>query len=142
MTNYSDDDKFDDEYFRRELFNAEAFATLRRAQAEALSLGQSEINAELLLIGLMENSPSVAVAIVRALGQLPSQIQQATRSLQVTGPTSIAPSVSMPVQVLLGQEAKQICRVAVDEAIRMPSNPPYTGSEHLLLGLTRSDSKA
>jgi ATP-dependent Clp protease ATP-binding subunit ClpA len=139
MSDFSDADPFDEEYFRQHLFNTEAVAAVRTALEEAARQGRDEVDAQLLLVGLMGNPESVAGAMVRALGETLDRVQHAARSL-AGGPHADAGSPpSARVQVRIGDQAKQVFRLAVDEAVRVPSNPRYVGSEHLLLGVIRVD---
>ncbi len=146
MANFDAADVLDESYFRQQLFNAEALAAIRSASAEATSRGQREIDPILLLLGLMENDSSVAVAIVRALGETPERIHYATRSLlgDATAPRvppTSAYDTSASTAFQLNESAREACRLAVDEAVRVFSNPRYLGSEHLLLGVVRVDSE-
>jgi ATP-dependent Clp protease ATP-binding subunit ClpA len=145
MGNADEAEVFDEEYFRQQLFNVEALTALRSAQAEAFALGESKIDSQLLLLGLMIHPENVAVAVVRALGETPERIQQAIHSLQANKASSIVPPVSVPESTLalfpFDTQAKLACRLAVDEAVRIPSNPRCVGSEHLLLGVIRVGSE-
>jgi ATP-dependent Clp protease ATP-binding subunit ClpA len=133
-------DVLDEDYFRQQLFNAEALAALRSASAETNTRGKREIDPILLLLGLMEDASSVAVAIVCALGETPERIQHATRSLMTGTPAPSVPPTSAQAGFPLNEQARQVCRLAIDEAMRVFSNPRYVGSEHLLLGVVRVDS--
>jgi ATP-dependent Clp protease ATP-binding subunit ClpA len=118
---------------RFDKFSQRARRALKTAQEESARLGHAEIGAEHLLVGLARERSGVAwLALVR-MGANLEDLDSAALALAGTS--------QAPVQAGgLSASARQTIELAVDEARRQQHL--YVGTEHLLLGLLRTDSAA
>ena len=137
MANFEDLSMFDGDYLRRSHFNEAAIAALQKGQGEAGRLGATVLDARLALIGLMSDDANLAAKVVRQLGLTPERIGYAARTLFHEPPFDTDAQVAAHTDLPIPEELRQLCRLAVDEAMRMGART--VGPEHLLLAMTRDD---
>ncbi len=110
-------------------FTERARRVIFYAYKEAQQLGESEVNTEHLLLGLVRESDSIAVRILERLGVSPQRIRNEIERYAIRGGARSSGEMS------LAQRAKRVIDLAYDEARQFNNN--YIGTEHLLLGLIR-----
>lgn len=137
MPNFEDFSLFDGNYLRRSHFNEAAITALQRGQGEAGRLGATALDARLALVGLMSDDTNLAAKMVRQLGQTPERIGYAARTLFHEPPFDTDAQATPHADLPIPEELRQLCRLAVDEAMRMGART--VGPEHLLLAMTRDD---
>ncbi|MDZ4158781.1 MAG: Clp protease N-terminal domain-containing protein, partial [Anaerolineaceae bacterium] len=117
-----------------ERFTQRARRVLSLAHQEAERLRHNAIGTEHLLLGLIQEDGGVAGRVLRDLGLEPDRMQEMVERLcgfgqSVGGKIDLSPGV------------QQVLELAIEEARRLGHH--YIGTEHLLLGLIRSnDDKA
>jgi ATP-dependent Clp protease ATP-binding subunit ClpA len=113
-----------------ERFTEKARRVIFYARYEASSFGSPWIEAEFLLLGLLrENKHAVLRWLGNGDGELSLREEIARHIYQ--GPAIIPTSVDLP----LSDEAKRALNYATEEATAL--SHPFTGTEHLFLGLLR-----
>jgi len=115
------------EHFDR--FTQRARKVLSLAQEEAQRFNHNYIGTEHLLLGLVREGHGVAAKVLSSFGVELNTLRSAVELLVGRGD-----------QIVLGEpgltpDARKVIELAVDEAQRL--NHPYTGTEHVLLGLVR-----
>jgi ATP-dependent Clp protease ATP-binding subunit ClpC len=114
---------------RLERFTKRARQALARATSEAKRLNHSSIGTEHLLLGLVREKDSTAVAVLRDLGLDPDWVIRAVERAAARGERI---SLSEPE---LTPRTKRAIEYSFDEA-RLMSHQ-HVGTEHLLLGILR-----
>src|SRR5262249_53875849 len=116
---------------RFDKFTHRARRALRTAQEESTRLGHAEIGAEHLLVGVARERSGIAWLALIRMGVDAEELASAALALAGTTQAS-APGGG------LSASARQTVELAVDEARQLRHG--YVGTEHLLLGLLRTDS--
>jgi ATP-dependent Clp protease ATP-binding subunit ClpC len=118
-----------------ELFTDRARRAVVRAQEEARTLDHDYVGPEHLLLGLThEGVGGTAARVLESLGLAQEAVRQ--RAAEVAGRGEQAPSGHLPFT----PQAKEVLRLALDEAVRLDHR--YVGTEHILLGLFRAGDSA
>ncbi|MCS6994155.1 MAG: ATP-dependent Clp protease ATP-binding subunit [Anaerolineales bacterium] len=117
-----------------ERFTQRARRVLSLAHAEAERARHSYIGTEHLLIGLIEEEGGVAGRVLREMGFEPNRVREIIYRLTGEGRTPPGQKIE------LSNDTQQVLEYAVDEARRMGHH--YIGTEHLLLGLIRTEGTA
>lgn len=117
-----------------ERFTQRARRVLSLAHAEAERAHHSLIGTEHLLIGLIEEEGGVAGRVLREMGFEPQRVREIV--FRLTGEGKNPPGEKID----LSNDTQQVLEYAVDEARRMGHH--YIGTEHLLLGLIRTEGTA
>ncbi len=117
-----------------ERFTQRARRVLSLAHAEAERARHSFIGTEHLLIGLIEEEGGVAGRVLREMGFEPDRVREIV--FRLTGEGKNPPGE----KIELSNDTQQVLEYAVDEARRMGHH--YIGTEHLLLGLVRTEGTA
>ncbi|PWH17116.1 MAG: NDP-hexose 4-ketoreductase [Anaerolineae bacterium] len=117
-----------------ERFTQRARRVLSLAHAEAERARHSFIGTEHLLIGLIEEEGGVAGRVLREMGFEPNRVREIIYRLTGEGRTPPGEKIE------LSNDTQQVLEYAVDEARRMGHH--YIGTEHLLLGLIRTEGTA
>lgn len=117
-----------------ERFTQRARRVLSLAHAEAERARHSFIGTEHLLIGLIEEEGGVAGRVLREMGFEPNRVREIVFRLTGEGRTPPGEKIE------LSNDTQQVLEYAVDEARRMGHH--YIGTEHLLLGLIRTEGTA
>ncbi len=117
-----------------ERFTQRARRVLSLAHAEAERAHHPLIGTEHLLIGLIEEEGGVAGRVLREMGLEPDRLREIVSRL--TGEGKNPPGG----KIELANDTQQVLEYAVDEARRLGHH--YIGTEHLLLGLVRTDGTA
>lgn len=117
-----------------ERFTQRARRVLSLAHAEAERAHHSLIGTEHLLIGLVEEEGGVAGRVLREMGFEPQRVREIV--FRLTGEGKNPPGEKID----LSNDTQQVLEYAVDEARRMGHH--YIGTEHLLLGLIRTEGTA
>src|SRR5512144_1412578 len=112
-----------------ERFTQRARRVLSLAHQEAERMRHSYIGTEHLLLGLIREEGGVAGRVLRELGLEADRVQEIIERL--TGPGQYRGG-----KLDLAPGTQQVLEYAVEEARRMGHH--YIGTEHLLLGLVRS----
>jgi hypothetical protein len=99
------------------------------AQEAAQASGDSYVDTQHLLLGLLRETDTVAAVVLDRLGTSLEEVEKAVRGEMPKGDSR--PSQDM----VLAPRAKRIIDLAYDEARNLNNN--YIGTEHLLLGLIR-----
>jgi ATP-dependent Clp protease ATP-binding subunit ClpC len=116
-----------------ERFTQRARHVLALAHQEAERTHQGFIGTEHLLLGLLEEDGGVAGRVLRELGL---EIERVREMIQrVSNPGDFETS-----KIELAPDTQQVLEFAIDEAHKMGHH--YIGTEHLLLGLVRSEGAA
>lgn len=122
--------EYDDTYYRSQFFRESVLVVLTQAQNESERFGQQTIDTEHLLLALIDESDTVVLRILSALGAEPDVlrigVENAMRHVSlrnISGDTGLTP------------RAKYVIDLAVDEARRL--NHDHVGTEHLLFALVR-----
>jgi ATP-dependent Clp protease ATP-binding subunit ClpC len=111
-------------------FTQRARRVLALAHQEAERLHQELIGTEHLLLGLIQEEGGIAGRVLRDLGLETARIQEIVERLSGFGQ-------GVGDQINLSPEVQQVLEFSIEEARRM--NHHYIGTEHLLLGLVRSE---
>jgi ATP-dependent Clp protease ATP-binding subunit ClpC len=117
-----------------ERFTQRARRVLSLAHAEAERAHHPLIGTEHLLIGLIEEEGGVAGRVLREMGFEPDRVREIV--FRLTGEGKNLPGD----KIELSNDTQQVLEYAVDEARRMGHH--YIGTEHLLLGLVRTEGTA
>lgn len=110
-------------------FTPRARTAVVTAQREARDAENTEIGPEHLILGLLGDTESLAIAILAAQGVEPDQIRAAITLPPATGQTLDLVPFSGP--------AKKVLELTFREALRLGHN--YVGTEHILLALLESE---
>ncbi|MCA1955030.1 MAG: ATP-dependent Clp protease ATP-binding subunit [Anaerolinea sp.] len=113
-----------------ERFTQRARRVLSLAHQEAERMRQPQINTEHLLLGLMQEEGGIAGRVLRDLGLEQDRLIEMVERLSGFGTERVGrPDLSPGVQ--------QVLEFSIEEARRLTHH--YIGTEHLLLGLVRSE---
>ena len=110
-------------------FTPRARTAVVTAQRVARDAENIEIGPEHLILGLLGDTESLAIAILQAQGAEPDQIRAAITLPPATGQTLDLVPFSGP--------AKKVLELTFREALRLGHN--YIGTEHILLALLESE---
>jgi len=113
-----------------ERFTQRARRVLSLAHQEAERMHQNAISTEHVLLGLIEEEGGIAGRVLRDLGIETDRMREMVERLGGAGTFEGA-------KVDLSSGVQQVLEFAIDEARRMGHH--YIGTEHLLLGLVRSN---
>jgi len=113
-----------------ERFTDEARKVMAAANMQAQQLGQGYIDTEHILLGLLNQSNSTGVTILKDLGVNIEKILSEVEQL----PKSRADKTKME-KLRQNPRARNVVIYAIEEARAFKHN--YIGSEHILLGLLR-----
>jgi ATP-dependent Clp protease ATP-binding subunit ClpC len=113
-----------------ERFTQRARRVLSLAHQEAERMRQDAIRTEHLLLGLIEEEGGVAGRVLRELGLESERVREMIERLSSHGD-------QRPVKIDLSPGVQRVLELAIEEAQRMGHH--YIGTEHLLLGLLRSN---
>src|SRR5512140_71576 len=116
-----------------EKFTQRARRVLSLAHQEAANARQGLIGTEHLLLGLLEEDGGVAGRVLRALGLETARVREMVQ--RVSGEGRFASD-----KIELSPDTQLVLEYAIDEARKMGHH--YIGTEHLLLGLVRSEGAA
>ncbi len=117
-----------------ERFTQRARHVLALAHQEAERTHQGLIGTEHLLLGLLEEDGGVAGRVLRELGLEIERVREMIQRISSMGSTYESGKIE------LGPDTQQVLEFAIDEAHKMGHH--YIGTEHLLLGLVRSEGAA
>jgi ATP-dependent Clp protease ATP-binding subunit ClpC len=117
-----------------ERFTQRARRVLSLAHQEAERAHHNAIGTEHLLIALIEEDGGVAGRVLREMGLEPERVREMV--MRLTGEGRTAPGEKLE----LSADTQQVLELAVDEAHRLGHH--YIGTEHLLLGLIRTEGIA
>lgn len=112
-----------------ERFTQRARRVLSLAHQEAERMRQNVIGTEHLLLGLIEEEGGVAGRVLRELGLEPDRVREMVERISGFGQYRGG-------KIDLAPGTQQVLEFAIEEARRMGHH--YIGTEHLLLGLVRS----
>src|SRR5512133_2220954 len=112
-----------------ERFTQRARRVLSLAHQEAERMRQNVIGTEHLLLGLIEEEGGVAGRVLRELGLEPERVREMVERMSGFGQFRGG-------KIDLAPGTQQVLEFAIEEARRMGQH--YIGTEHLLLGLVRS----
>ena len=113
-----------------ERFTQRARRVLSLAHQEAERMRQERIDTEHLLLGLIQEEGGVAGRVLRELGLEMERVREMVERLSPQGDYHGG-------KIDLSAGVQQVLEYAIDEARRMGHH--YIGTEHLLLGLIRSE---
>lgn len=113
-----------------ERFTDRARRVVVLAQEEARMFNHNYIGTEHLLLGLIHEGDGVAARALESFGLTLEKIRQ--QAEEIIGQGQRAPSGHIP----FSPRAKRMLEFGLREAMKLGHN--YIGTEHLLLGLTRS----
>jgi ATP-dependent Clp protease ATP-binding subunit ClpC len=113
-----------------ERFTQRARRVLSLAHQDAERMRQPAISTEHLLLGLIQEEGGIAGRVLRDLGLEPERVQEMVERLSGMGQSRSA-------NIELSAGVQQVLEFAIEEARRMGHH--YIGTEHLLLGLVRSN---
>jgi ATP-dependent Clp protease ATP-binding subunit ClpC len=116
-----------------EKFTQRARRVLALAHQEAESAGQGLIGTEHLLLGLLEEEGGVAGRVLRELGLESGRVREIISRLG-------GGSRPKGERIELAPDTQLVLEYALEEARKMGHH--YVGTEHLLLGLTRTEGAA
>jgi ATP-dependent Clp protease ATP-binding subunit ClpC len=116
-----------------ERFTQRARRVLSIAHQEAERSRQSQIGTEHLLLGLVQEEGGVAGRVLREMGLDVDRVREMVTRLSGEGRGA-------PEKIELAPETQQVLELAIEEARRLGHH--YIGTEHLLLGLVRSEGTA
>lgn len=117
-----------------ERFTQRARRVLSLAHQEAERAHHSMIGTEHLLIALIEEDGGVAGRVLREMGLESDRVREMV--MRLTGEGKTPPGEKLE----LSADTQQVLELAVDEAHRLGHH--YIGTEHLLLGLIRTEGTA
>ncbi len=117
-----------------ERFTQRARRVLTLAHTEAEQSRHTYVGTEHLLIGLMEEEGGIAGRVLREMGLDSQRLREIVQRISPPGKTAPEGKIE------LSADTQQVLEYAVDEARRMGHH--YIGTEHLLLGLIRTDGPA
>jgi ATP-dependent Clp protease ATP-binding subunit ClpC len=117
-----------------ERFTQRARHVLALAHQEAERTHQGFIGTEHLLLGLLEEDGGVAGRVLRELGLEIERLREMIQRISSMG------SAYESAKIELGPDTQLVLEFAIDEAHKMGHH--YIGTEHLLLGLVRSEGAA
>ncbi len=117
-----------------ERFTQRARRVLSLAHQEAERAHHSMIGTEHLLIALIEEDGGVAGRVLREMGLESERVREMV--MRLTGEGKTPPGEKLE----LSADTQQVLELAVDEAHRLGHH--YIGTEHLLLGLIRTEGTA
>ena len=112
-----------------ERFTQRARRVLSLAHQEAERMRHTAINTEHILLGLIEEEGGIAGHALRELGLETARVQEMIERLAPIGRTE-----TTALELSVG--AQQVLEFAIEEARLLGHQ--FVGTEHLLLGLTRS----
>ena len=113
-----------------ERFTQRARRVLSLASQEAERLRQDAISTEHLLLGLIQEEGGVAGRVLRDLGLEPERVNEMVERLSGFGTTQAE-------KLDLTEGVQHVLEYAIEEARKLGHH--YIGTEHLLLGLVRSE---
>src|SRR5512136_699664 len=113
-----------------ERFTQRARRVLSLAHQEAERMRQNVIGTEHLLLGLIEEEGGVAGRVLRELGLEPDRVREMVERMSGFGQFRGG-------KIDLSPGVQQVLEFAIEEARKMGHH--YIGTEHLLLGLVRSE---
>ncbi len=116
-----------------EKFTQRARRVLSLAHQEAESARQGMIGTEHLLLGLLEEDGGVAGRVLRELGLESARVREMVQRVSGEGRYNSD-------KIELAPDTQLVLEYAIDEARKMGHH--YIGTEHLLLGLVRSEGAA
>jgi ATP-dependent Clp protease ATP-binding subunit ClpC len=116
-----------------ERFTQRARHVLALAHQEAESAHQGFIGTEHLLLGLLAEDGGVAGRVLRELGLEIERVREMIQRVSSDGDYESG-------KIELAPDTQQVLEFAIDEARKMGHH--YIGTEHLLLGLVRSEGTA
>jgi len=116
-----------------ERFTQRARHVLALAHQEAERTHQGFIGTEHLLLGLLEEDGGVAGRVLRELGLEIERVREMIQRISSTEDNENG-------KIELAPDTQQVLEFAIDEAHKMGHH--YIGTEHLLLGLVRSEGAA
>ena len=116
-----------------ERFTQRARHVLALAHQEAERTHQGFIGTEHLLLGLLEEDGGVAGRVLRELGLEIERLREMIQRISSMGGYESG-------KIELAPDTQQVLEFAIDEAHKMGHH--YIGTEHLLLGLVRSEGAA
>src|SRR5512136_2094368 len=116
-----------------ERFTQRARRVLSLAHQEAERMRQNVIGTEHLLLGLIEEEGGVAGRVLRELGLEPDRVREMVERMSGFGQYRGG-------KIDLAPGTQQVLEYAIEEARKMGHH--YIGTEHLLLGLVRSEGMA
>jgi ATP-dependent Clp protease ATP-binding subunit ClpC len=116
-----------------ERFTQRARHVLALAHQEAERTHQGFIGTEHLLLGLLEEDGGVAGRVLRELGLEIERVREMIQRVGSSGDYETG-------KIELAADTQQVLEFAIDEAHKMGHH--YIGTEHLLLGLVRSEGAA
>ncbi len=111
-----------------EKFTEKAQSALYEAQALAQRMGHQELDAEHLLLALLDQEEGLVPQILSRVGANPAHIRQ-----HIEVALKDRPRVSGSTQVYLSPRTQKVLSVAEEEARRLKDE--FIATEHLLLGL-------
>ncbi len=118
-----------------QFFTERGKRVIQLAHHEALNMGHSMVEAEHLLLGLLQEGDGVACQALQNLGVNPAELAAHIREL-IGGNT---PDVlTKPVDLPVSPRANKALDLAMHEARKMGVN--YVDTEHILLGILADDS--
>ncbi len=116
-----------------ERFTQRARHVLALAHQEAEHAHQGFIGTEHLLLGLLEEDGGVAGQVLRELGLETERVREMIQRVSGEGRNESS-------KIELAPDTQQVLEFSIDEARKMGHH--YIGTEHLLLGLVRSEGAA
>jgi ATP-dependent Clp protease ATP-binding subunit ClpC len=117
-----------------ERFTQRARHVLTLAHQEAEHARQGFIGTEHLLLGLLEEDGGVAGQVLRELGLEIERVREMIQRVSGEGRNTVSSRIE------LAPDTQQVLEFSIDEARKMGHH--YIGTEHLLLGLVRSEGAA
>src|SRR3990172_5171661 len=116
-----------------EKFTQRARKVLSIAHQEAEKAHQNAIRTEHILLGLLEEEGSVAGRVLRELGLESDRVREMISRIG-------SPSEEIAEKIDLAIDTQKVLGYAVEEAKRLSHQ--YIGTEHILLGLVRTEGTA
>ncbi|MBM4436801.1 MAG: AAA family ATPase [Actinobacteria bacterium] len=126
-----------------EKFTERAQETMQRAQSIVLEYNHNQLDAEHILLALLEQSESLAVRILQRLRVTPDLVRMEVKRGLGARPRVTTESGAVGVaqgQLFVTPQTLEVIRRAGDEAERL--NDEYVGNEHLLLAIAKSPTAA